>query len=180
MTVTFRRLYVFVVIEHASRRLLHINVTVHPTAAWTLQQLREAIPSGHGYRFLIHDRDSIFSQVLDQSICHLGLQVLKTPLRAPRTNAICERLIRTLRRECLDFVIPIMEHHRRRLLQEWGRHYNIGRPHMSLGPGIPQPPSSLPVPPQQHRHHVSKHRRVVGYPILGGLPHEYRLGAKEV
>jgi putative transposase len=172
--------YVFVVIEHASRRLLHINVTAHPTAAWTLQQLREAIPSDHGYRFLIHDRDSIFSQMLDQHIRHLGLRVLKTPPRAPQANAICERLIGTLRRECLDFVIPITEHHLRRLLQEWVGHYNTGRPHMSLGPGIPQPPSSLPVSPQAHRRHVPKHLRVVGHPILGGLHHEYQLEAKAV
>jgi putative transposase len=178
MTVTFRRLYVFVVIEHASRRLLHIHATAHPTAAWTLQQLREAIPSDHGYRFLIHDRDSIFSQGLDQSIGHLGLRVLKMPPRAPQANAICERLIGTLRRECLDFVIPLTAHHLRRLLQEWVRHYNTGRPHMSLGPGIPQSPSSLPVSPQEHRRHVPKHLRVVGHPILGGLHHEYRLEAK--
>ena len=178
VTVAFRLFHVFVVIEHASRRLLHMNVTAHPTAAWTLQQLREAIPSDHRYRFLIHDRDSIFSQVLDQSIHHLGLRVLKTPPRAPRANAICERLIGTLRRECLDFVIPLTVHYLRRLLQEWVGHYNAGRPHTSLGPGVPQPPSSLPVPPQAHRHHVSKHLRVVGYPILGGLHHEYRLEAK--
>jgi putative transposase len=180
MTVTFRMLHVFVVIEHASRRLLHIHATAHPTAAWTLQQLREAIPSDRGYRFLIHDRDSIFSQVLDQSIHHLGLRVLKTPPRAPQANAICERLIGTLRHKCLDFVIPLTAHHLRRLLQDWVGHYNTGRPHMSLGPGIPQPPSSLPVPPQEHRHRVSKHLRVVGYPILGGLHHEYQLEAKAV
>src|SRR5215475_3741586 len=72
VTATFRLLYVFVVIEHASRRLLHVIVTTHPTAGWTLQQLREAMPSDHAYRFLIHDRDSIFSQMLDQNIRHLG------------------------------------------------------------------------------------------------------------
>src|SRR5881296_1033354 len=75
VTATFRLLYVFVVIEHASRRLLHVNVTAHPTASWTLQQLREAIPADHGYRFLIHDRDSIFSQALDRSVHNLGLRV---------------------------------------------------------------------------------------------------------
>src|SRR5262249_47694794 len=78
VTATFRLLYVFVVMEHATRRILHCNVTAHPTAPWTLQQLREAIPADHGYHFLLHDRDSIFSPQLDQHIHHLGLRVLKT------------------------------------------------------------------------------------------------------
>jgi putative transposase len=145
VTATFRFLYVFVVVEHASRRILHVNATAHPTAAWTLQQLRDAIPSNHTYRFLIHDRDSIFSQLLDQHIRHLGLRVLKTPVRSPQANALCERLLGTPRRECLDFIIPLTESHLRRLLKAWVPHYNTSRPHMSLGPGIPQPPASLPV-----------------------------------
>jgi putative transposase len=178
VTATFRMLYVFVVIEHASRRLLHVNVTAHPTAEWTLQQLREAVPSDHGYRFLIHDRDSIFSQPLDRYIGYLGLRVLKTPPRAPQANAICERLLGTLRRECLDFLIPLTANHLRRLLYEWARHYNAGRPHMSLGPGIPQPPVSLPASLQEHRHRTSEHQRVVANPILGGLHHHYRLAEK--
>src|SRR5215475_11984333 len=99
VTATFRLLYVFVLMEHATRRILHCNVTAHPTAQWTLQQLREAIPSDHGYRFLIHDRDGIFSQQLDQQVQHLGLRVLKTPVRSPQANALCERLLGTLRRE---------------------------------------------------------------------------------
>jgi hypothetical protein len=82
VTATFRLLYVFVVMEHATRRIMHTNVTAHPTAPWTLQQLREAIPADHRSRFLIHDRDSIFSQQLDQSIQNLGLRVLKTPVRS--------------------------------------------------------------------------------------------------
>ena len=175
ITATFRILYVFVVIDHASRRLLHVNVTAHPTAQWTLQQLRDAIPSDHTYRFLIHDRDSIFSQVLDQNICNLGLRVLKTPPRAPQANAICERFLGTLRRECLDFIIPLTAPHLRRLLQEWMAHYNSGRPHMSLGPGIPQPPVLLPVPHHGLPHRLPTHVRVVTRPILGGLHHEYGL-----
>jgi len=178
VTATFRLLYVFVIIEHASRRLLYINVTAHPTAEWTLQQLREAIPADHGYRFLLHDRDSIFSLALDQRIRHLGLNVLKTPVRTPVANAICERLLGTLRRECLDFVIPLTETHLRHLLHEWGWHYNAGRPHMSLGPGIPQPPASLPVPPHEHRHRISQRLQVVAHPVLGGLHHDYRLEEK--
>jgi transposase InsO family protein len=178
MTVTFHMLYVFVVIEHTSRRLLHVNVTAHPTSEWTLQQLREAIPADHSYRFLLHDRDSIFSQQLDQHIRHLGLRVLKTPPRAPQANAICERVLGTLRQECLDLMIPLTEPHLRRILMEWVRHYNEGRPHMSLGPGIPQPPASLPVPLQAHRHRLPKHLSVVSHQILNGLHHTYELAEK--
>jgi transposase InsO family protein len=178
VTATFRLLYVFVLMEHATRRILHVNVTTHPTAPWTLQQLREAIPADHDYRFLLHDRDSIFSTQLDRSIQNLGLRVLKTPPQSPQANALCERLIGTLRRECLDFVIPLTANHGRRLLAAWIPHYNHGRPHMSLGPGIPQPPPHLPVPLHAHRHHIPTSLQVVARPILGGLHHEYRLEEK--
>jgi putative transposase len=178
VTATFRLLYVFVVMEHSTRRILHANVTVQPTAAWTLQQLRAAIPADDTYRFLIHDRDRIFSGELDQCVRNLGLKVLKTPVRSPQANALCERLLGTLRRECLDFMIPLSEHHLRRLLSEWGLHYNAGRPHMSLGPGIPEPPSSLPASRQEHRHRLAAHLCVVSEPLLGGLHHDYRLEKK--
>jgi transposase InsO family protein len=175
VTATFRLLYVFVVMEHATRRILLTNVTAHPTVPWTLQQLREAIPADHTYRFLIHDRDSIFSQPLDQHIRKLGLRVLKTPPHSPQANALCERLIGTLRRACVDFVIPLTAHHLRRLLSEWVQHYNHSRPHMSLGPGIPQPPSPFPVARHMHRHRIPQHLRVVARPLLGGLHHDYGL-----
>jgi transposase InsO family protein len=96
----------------------------------------------------------------------------------PQANALCERLLGTLRRECLDFVIPLTEHHLRRLLHKWVVHYNRGRPHMALGPGIPQPPASLPAPLQAHRHRLPDHLHVMACPILGGLHHEYGLEAK--
>jgi transposase InsO family protein len=168
-------LYVFVVMEHASHRILHVNVTAHPTAPWTLQPLREAIPADHAYRFVIHDRDRIFSRDFDQRIHHLGLRVLKTPPHCPQANALCERVLGTLRQEALDFVIPVTENHLRRMVTEWVQHYNHGRPHMSLGPGIPQPPALLPVPMQNHRHRLPPSLRVGARPILGGLHHEYRL-----
>jgi putative transposase len=175
VTATFRLLYVFVIMEHATRRILHCNVAAHPTAPWTLQQLREAIPADHPYRFHIHDRDRIFSRDLDQRICHLGLKVLKTPPQCPQANALCERLLGTLRRECLDYVIPLTENHLRRLPQEWIRHYKAGRPHMSLGPSIPQPPVPFPAAQQTHRHRPPPHLQVVAWPLLSGLHHEYRL-----
>lgn len=109
VTAQFRTLYVFFLMEVATRRIVHCNVTAHPTAAWTLQQLREAIPSDHSYRFLIRDRDSIFSAEMDQQLRTFGLRVLRTPARAPKANAYCERLVGSIRRECLDFMIPLGE-----------------------------------------------------------------------
>jgi putative transposase len=137
VTARFRVLYVLVVMEVGTRKILHCNVTAHPTATWTLQQFREAMPSDHQCKFLIHDRDSIFSRSLDCELGSFGLRVLRTPVRAPQGNAYCERLVGTIRRECLDFLIPLCESHLRMMLKEWVRHYNQGRPHMSLGPGIP-------------------------------------------
>jgi len=119
VTVTFKCLYVFVIIEIETRKLLHTNVIDHPTAAWTLQQLREAIPSDHTYRYLIHDRDCIFSTDLDESIRKLGLRVLKSPYRSPLANCFCERVIGTLRRECLDYLIPLGTLHVYRIVKEW-------------------------------------------------------------
>jgi putative transposase len=173
---TFRQLYVFVVIEHRSRRLIHCNVTAHPSAAWTLQQLREAVGYEDRYGFLIHDRDSIFAKHLDESIRRLGIKVLKSPPHSPKTNAICERVIGTIRRECLDWLIPLSEAHLRFILKSWIAHYNGRRPPMGLGPGVPDPPVStrvLPVPNSRHRRGESY--AVRGKPILGGLHHEYSL-----
>ena len=109
VTATFRQLYVFVVIEHRSRRLIHCNVTAHPTAAWTLQQLRESIGLKERYAYLLHDRDSIFAAHLDASIAKLGVKVLKSPPQSPTANSICERVIGTIRRECLDWLLPLSE-----------------------------------------------------------------------
>jgi hypothetical protein len=173
VTATFHVLYVFVVIEHASRRLLYVKVTAHPTAEWTIQQFREAIPADHDYRILIHDRDSVFSKQVDQDVWNLGWRVLKTPLRTPVANSICERVIGTLRRECLDFVIPMNERHLYGILKEWVNHDDEGRPHMSLGPGIPQPRSALPVSPQVSRHRMPTDQRVVARSVSGGLHHDY-------
>jgi transposase InsO family protein len=178
VTATFRVLYIFVIIEHASRKLLHVNVTAHPTAEWTIQQFREAIPADHPYRILIHDRDTIFSKAVDQSVSHIGLRVIKTPVRTPVANSICERVLGTLRRECLDFVISLNDKHLFGILNEWVGHYNQGRPHMSLGPGIPEPIRTLPVPRQAHRHRMPGGQGVVSRPILGGLHHDYHLEQK--
>jgi putative transposase len=174
VTATFRILYVLVVMEHAWRRLIHLNATAHPTAAWTLQRLRETIPCDHDYRFIIHDHDAIFSAQLDASLTRLGLKVITTPMHSPQANSLCERLIGTLRRECLDWIILLSEGHLRKVLASWMAHYNRGRPDSSLGPGIPDPRLvDLPVKPCGHR--LPLDHRVRSRPILGGLHHEYRV-----
>ncbi len=177
VTATFRILYVLVVMEHASRRLIHLNATAHPSAAWTLQQLREAIPSDHEYRFIIHDHDAIFSAELDASLTRLGLKVIATPVRSPQANSLCERLIGTLRRECLDWIIPLSEGHLRKVLASWMAHYNRGRPHSSLGPGVPELRSVLQ-PLQRRRHHFDRRVSILSHPVLGGLHHEYGVIAR--
>ncbi len=177
VTATFRLFYVLAVIEHGSRRLLHCNVTEYPTAEWTLQQLREAIPCEHSYRFLVHDRDNIFSTELDRSISGLGIDVIETPYRSPQANSICERVIGSMRRTCLDCMIPMNELHLRKLIQGWSRYYNWSRSHMSLGPGIPSPSEHLPARLQPTRHRIAGNQRVKGHPVLGGLHHDYRLEA---
>jgi transposase InsO family protein len=181
VTVRFRVLYVLVVMEVGTRKILHCNVTAHPTATWTLQQVREAIPGDHQCKFLIHDRDSIFSPSLDRELESWGGRGLRTPVRAPQANAYCERLIGTLRRECLDFLIPLSESPLRMMLKEWVHHYNQGRPHMSLGPGIParNPDNNKERAVQRlrtgSRHQLPGRCGIRTKPILGGLHHEYYL-----
>ena len=128
----------------------------------------------HTYRFVIHDRDAIFSSGFDAALKGFGVRVLRTPFRAPKANAHCERLVGTLRRDCLDFLIPLSEAHLKCLLREFVRHYNRGRPHSSLGPGIPEPPqATVPAPARGHKLPIGF--RVNSTPVLGGLHHEYRL-----
>jgi transposase InsO family protein len=175
ITAGFRVLYVFVVMEVGSRRILHCKVTAHPTAGWTLQQFREAIPSDHGYRFLIHDRDTIFSEEVDDELGAFGLKVLRTPVQAPKANAYCERLMGTIRRECLDYVIPLSEKHLRTIMREWITHYNQGRPHASLGPGVPDSGNRPRPRPRIDGHELPTDCRIRARDVLGGLHHEYWL-----
>jgi putative transposase len=174
VTATFRMLYVFVVIEHGTRRLAHVNVTANPNAGWTLQQLRAVVGEEGRHRYLIHDRDRIFAKHLDDSLSALGLEVLRSPVASPKANSICERVIGTIRRECLDWVIPLSEGHLRAILKLWIEHYNGGRPHSMLGPGVPDPPrGSVVVPKSEFRHGLPAHVLVLAKSILGGLHHEY-------
>lgn len=170
----------FVVIEHGTRRLALINVTANPNAEWTLQQLREVVGDEGIHRYLIHDRDRIYARHLDESIESLRLHVVRSPLASPMANSICERVIGTIRRECLDWLIPMSEAHLRAILREWVAHYNKGRVHSVLGPGVPDP-SLLTVvfPKSESRHRLAVGAFVLVKSILGGLHHEYSIGAMQ-
>ena len=173
VTATFRVMYVFAVLEIGTRRILHWSVTDHPTAEWTAQQFRMVASGDQPHRWLLHDRDSIFSEGVDATVAAMGLTVLRTPVRVRQANSFCERLIGTVRRECLDWLIPLNERHLRVVLRGWVRHYNTARPHTSLVPGIPDPASRIA--PSSSGHRIRDGCRVVSEPILGGLHHEYRL-----
>src|ERR1035437_7281104 len=141
-TVFLRRLYVLVFIELDTRRVHLAGVTSHPTAAWVTQQARNlAIKMGDALaerKFLLHDRDALFAGSFDTVFRSEGLRVIRTPVRAPRANSICERVIGSIRRECLDWILIV---HRRQLegvLAEYVRHYNTHRPHRAVGLKAPE------------------------------------------
>jgi transposase InsO family protein len=137
---------------------------------------REVIADAEDHKYLIHDRDSIFARHLDDSIRALGLAVLRSPFSSPKANAICERVIGTIRRECLDWMIPLSEAHLRSILREWVAHYNGGRPHSALGPGVPGPPAgSARAPKPESRRLWTPGALVRAKSVLGGLHHEYSL-----
>jgi putative transposase len=125
--------------------------------------------------FRVFYHDSIYSDGFDRSVAAMGLTVLKTPVRSPQVKAFCERAIGTIRRECLDWLILLNEGHLRHVLREWLAHYNRGRPHGSLGPGIPDGPHSAPVLSGRR---IREGYGVVAAPILSGLHHEYRLESR--
>jgi transposase InsO family protein len=134
-TVFLRRLYVFFVMETQTRRVHILDVTAYPTGAWTAQQGRNLLMDlgerAGKFRFLIRDRDSKFTAVFDQVLTGNGARIIKTPVCSPRANSFAERYAGTLRRECLDHLLIYGEQHLRRILAEYGRHYNEHRPHQS-------------------------------------------------
>ena len=117
----------------------------------------------------------MYSEGVDRTLEAMGLTVIKTPVRAPQANAFCEPVIGTIRRECLDFMIPVSERHVRAILREWVGHYNRGRPHASLGPCIPEGSIGATAVAESHGRSVPAGCRVAATPILSGLHHEYRL-----
>jgi putative transposase len=127
-TLTFQTLYVIFFISHCSRQLLHYEVTTHPTAAWVWRQLIEATALDRKPQYLIRDRDRVWGADFSQRSSGLGIQSLRTAIQAPRANTIAERWVTTIRRECLDHLIPLSEQHLRRIVAEFVDYYNHDRP----------------------------------------------------
>ena len=165
----FRPIFAFFFIELASRRVIHSAVTRSPTSAWVKQQLREATEWGKGPRFLIRHNDDKFGSSFDAVAEGTGITVVRTPIGAPNANAVCERFLRSVRRECLDHVIILGEQHLRTILGRYCHYFNGARPHQGIGQRVPNRP------PAEGRRTESGAVREI--PILGGLHHEYRLAA---
>ena len=162
-TIRFQVLYVFLVLAHDRRRILHFNVTAHPTAEWTGQQLREAFPFEQVPRYLLRDRDAIFGEEFRRQVTDMGIHEVLSAPRAPWQRAYVERVIGSIRRECLDHVIVFRESSLRRILDSYFEYYHRSRTHLSLGKDSPEP---RPIQPAEMR-------RVVVVPQLGGLHHRY-------
>jgi putative transposase len=167
-TVFLRRLYILIVIEHGRRRVHIAGITAHPTGDWVTQQARNLLMAlgdrAERFRFLIRDRDSKFTAAFDTVFAGADMRIIRTPIRAPRANAIAERFIRTLRRECLDHLLITGPRHLDLVLDEYTQHYNAHRPHRSLQQrppeGTARPRSAAVVRPLRRTR-------------LGGLIHEY-------
>jgi transposase InsO family protein len=163
-TVTFQLLYCFFVIEHGRRRILHFNVTEHPTAEWVVQQLREAFPEVGPYRYAILDRDSTFNEEVVIFLEATGMKVKRTSVRAPWQNGTAERWIGSARRDCFDHVIALNEAHVRRLGREFVAYYHDDRTHLGLQKDTP---SERPIEAKPDTGELQSASRI------GGLQHRY-------
>jgi transposase InsO family protein len=162
-TVTFRVLYVFIVLAHDRRRLLHFNVTAHPTSEWTAQQLVETFSWGSAPRYLLHDRDSIYEGSFRQRVRGMAIEEVLTAPRSPWQNPYAERLVGSIRRECVDHIMVLNESSLRRILKSYFQYYLRSRTHLSLG-------KDTPVARMIHPPELGV---VVEIPEVGGLHHRY-------
>jgi hypothetical protein len=164
-TVTFKPFYCFFVIQLGRRKVLHFNVTRHPTAEWAIQQLREAFPEAGPYRYVILDRDSKFNADVIAFLKATDLKPKRTSFQAPRQNGIAERWVGGCRRELLDHVIPLNGPHLRRLIRDYASYFHDDRIHDSLGKDTPnrRPVEKRPSP----------RATVISIPRVGGLHHRY-------
>ena len=165
----FRPVFAFFIIELGSRRIVHVGVTRSPSDDWVAQQLREATPFGEAPTYLIRDNDTKYGSHFEAVAAGTGIEVLRTPIKAPRANAICERLLGSVRRECLDHILVVNEAHLRRMLKEYVTYFNRSRPHQGIDQRVPEVTGSGPP--------VGDPRKVVAIPVLGSLHHDYRRAA---
>ena len=163
-TATFRVLFVFVVLSHERRRVVHFGVTEHPTEEWTMQQMREAFPWAEAPRYVLRDRDAIYGRDFADITRDMGLEEVLTAPRSPWQNPFVERLVGSIRRECLDQVIVWNERSLRRTLQRYFAYYQRSRTHLALAKDTPEPRTVEP--PEKGR--------VVAIPQVGGLHHRYQ------
>jgi putative transposase len=174
--VSLTRLYILVFIEHGTRRLHVGGVTAHPTGDWTVQQARNlALDLGDrfgDFRFLIRDRGSNFTASFDAVFQAAGTTIVRTAVQAPRMNAICERLIDTLRRELLDRTLILNQAHLRAVLAEYQEHYNTARPHQGIGQRVPDPDPAPRVTAADPGTWQIRRK-----PVLSGLINEYQRAA---
>ena len=166
-TASFRLLYCFIVLRHDRRRVIHFNATAHPTARWTAQQIVEAFPYDQAPRFLIRDRDGIYGRDFRLRVKHMGIEEVVISYRSPWQSPFVERLIGSIRRECLDHVIVFNKAHFRRILKSYFAYYHESRAHLSLD-------RNAPVPRRVERPAEGK---VVAVPQVGGLHHRYTRAA---
>jgi len=166
-TATFRVLYVFIVLRHERREVVHFNATYHPTAEWTAQQLVEAFPFDTSPSYVMRDRDSIYSKQFRTRVKSLGIEEVISAPRSPWQNPYVERIIGSIRRECLNHVIIFNERHLRQVLKSYARYYHEARTHLYLDKQSPVP-RSIQQPDQG---------TVVAFTHVGGLHHEYRRAA---
>ena len=162
-TIRFQVLYVFLVLAHERRRVVHFNVTAHPTAQWTAQQLREAFPFEQIPRYLLRDRDQIFGDEFGHQVRDMNIEEVLSAPRSPWQRAYVERLIGSIRRECLDHVIVCNETSLHRILTAYFSYYHATRPHLSLEKDSPEP----------RKVHPPELGRVISIPHVGGLHHRY-------
>jgi putative transposase len=174
-TVLLRRIYALIVIEHGTRRAHLAGVTAYPDGAWTTQAARNFLLDlgrrAESVQFLIRDRASQFTDAFDNVFTAEGIRILPSPPRAPQANAVCERMVGTLRREVLDRLLIFNEHHLRRVLTEYLQHYNTARPHRALGQIAPAHAGNQPPPINLAEHRVRRRQ------VLGGLTSEYSVAA---
>jgi len=166
--LAFRPVFAFCIVALANRLVVHVGVTRHPTDAWVAQQLREATPFDQRPRYLIRDNDGKFGVAFARIAAASSIEILRTPYRAPRANAACERFLGSVRRECLDHILVLGERHLRRVLREYVAYFNGARPHQGLGQAIPAPS------PWKTR---SGEGPICAVPVLGGLHHTYQRAA---